>query len=46
MANVVTVKRTGRTWSIFVNGVLHEGGFFDREAAILAANAIREGRDN
>jgi hypothetical protein len=36
MAKAV-VKRTGRTWSVFVAGVLVEGGFFSREAALRRA---------
>ncbi len=36
MKNII-VKRTGRTWSIFVDGVLVEGGFFSRLAADHAA---------
>jgi hypothetical protein len=28
-----TVKRTGRTWSVFCNGILIEGGFFAADAA-------------
>jgi hypothetical protein len=31
------IRKTGRTWSIFRNGDLIEGGFFRREAAVEAA---------
>ena len=40
----VTVKRTGKTWSVFVQGVLVEGGFFCKDYAIAAAQDwIRHG---
>jgi len=35
-----TVKRTGRTWSVFQGERLIEGGFFDREAAVATANEL------
>jgi hypothetical protein len=37
----ITVRRTGRTWGVFVNGVLHEGGFFYRESAERCAAELR-----
>lgn len=33
----VEIRKTGKTWGIFVNGVLVEGGFFKKTAAIHAA---------
>ena len=38
---MVTVKRDGKQWSIYVNGELIEGGFFSREAALRAAEQYR-----
>lgn len=39
----VTIKRQSpRTWGIFVNGNLVEGGFFSRDAAERAAQAYVE----
>jgi hypothetical protein len=35
----ITVRRTGKTWSVFEGEVLLEGGFFDREAAREVAEA-------
>lgn len=37
----VQVRQTGKTWSVFVDGVLHEGGFFGRRAAENCAHALR-----
>ena len=37
----VTVKRTGRTWSIYIDGQLSEG-FFSRERAEAYARVLRE----
>jgi len=43
----VVIKQTGKTWSVFLNGQLHEGGFFSRLAAqrckdsLLAEQLIR-----
>lgn len=37
----ITVKREGRTWNVYVDGKLEEGGFFTRDAAELAASLIR-----
>jgi hypothetical protein len=42
MSKSVVVKKTGRTWSVFVDGRLEEGGFFAREAAEKAAREWRE----
>ena len=33
MKSKVTVERNGRTWGVYVNGRLIEGGFFTRQAA-------------
>jgi len=33
----IEIRRTGRTWGIFANGELIEGGFFKREAAVRAS---------
>ena len=41
---MVTVKRDGKRWAIYVNGELVEGGFFSREAALRAAAAYGQGR--
>ena len=41
----VSVKRTGATYAVFVNGSLYEGGFFGRRAAETAAHALREEND-
>lgn len=39
---LVEVRRTGRTWSVFVDQQLHEGGFFEYPIACDAAQTIRE----
>ena len=41
-----TVKRTGRTWSIFHNGAIVEGGFFDRAVAVEACEEWTRGTRN
>lgn len=41
-----TVKRTGRTWSVYVKGTLVEGGFFTRQAADHAAAEWEENTRN
>ena len=43
MKSKIVVKRTGRTWSIFRNGVLVEGGFFSQ---LVAEHAAREWENN
>jgi hypothetical protein len=42
---VVVVKRTGRTWGVFVDDRLVEGGFFTRAAASECAENWRTGKD-
>lgn len=37
------VKRTGRTWGVFVGGRLVEGGFFTRDAAVRCAEDLNWG---
>jgi hypothetical protein len=39
---MVTVKRDGKRWAIYVNGELIEGGFFGRSSALNAADAYRQ----
>jgi len=39
------VKRTGRTWGVFVGGRLVEGGFFSRSAAVECAASVAEDDD-
>ena len=39
-----TVRRTGRTWSVFKGAELIEGGFFSRAAAEATAEVERSGR--
>lgn len=39
--NKIQVRRTGRTWGVFMNGILHEGGFFGRQAAETCAYNLR-----
>jgi hypothetical protein len=34
---MITIRKTGKTWSIFKDGKLVEGGFFSRAAAIAVA---------
>jgi hypothetical protein len=34
---MITIKRTGRTWGIFKDGELIEGGFFTRDGALAVA---------
>ena len=38
---MVEVKRTGKTWGVYLNSELFEGGFFTREAAERAAEELR-----
>lgn len=42
----ITVKREGRTWNIYVDGKLVEGGFFTRDAANIAASLIKFEMEN
>jgi hypothetical protein len=42
MTQAPVVKRTGRTWGVFQNGQLVEGGFFGQEAARACASRIIE----
>jgi hypothetical protein len=35
------VKRSGRTWGVYVNGQLVEGGFFSKGAAERCAARLR-----
>lgn len=37
---MISVKRTGRTWSVFRGSVLIEGGFFSRDAALDCAERL------
>lgn len=37
----ITVKRTGKTYGVFVDGVLWEGGFFTKEAAVRCAEQLK-----
>lgn len=34
----VEVRKAGRTWGVFINDELYEGGFFSRQAAETCAN--------
>lgn len=31
---VYEVRRTGKTWGVYVDGKLREGGFFSKQAAV------------
>lgn len=39
---IYEVKRTGRTWSVYVGGKLVEGGFFAKQAAIECRDRLFE----
>lgn len=38
---MITVKKVGRTWNVYIDGILHEGGFFHRENAEKCADEQR-----
>jgi hypothetical protein len=40
----IQVRQTGATWGVFVDGELHEGGFFSRLAAQRCKSALEEER--
>lgn len=39
---MITVKKVGRTWNVYIDGILHEGGFFHRENAEKCAEELRD----
>lgn len=39
----ITVTKDGRTWAVRKDGVVVEGGFFDRDAAYRLADNLRDG---
>jgi hypothetical protein len=41
MKNKIQVRRTGGTWGVYVEGKLHEGGFFSRLMAQGCADDLR-----
>jgi len=44
MAKVI-VKKSGRTWGVYVDGELIEGGFFNRDCAMDAAAELKQALD-
>lgn len=40
-ADTIEVRKTDRTWSVYVNGTLVEGGFFSLIAADACADTYR-----